>query len=99
MAAYFWFRTLGWRRSSDRSPAEEVAVLHVPPLALLAAVALPVQFPDPDADRDGLSDFREVHKHRTDPRKADTDVGTLTLVWLPFRRDASGASAYAFSIV
>ena len=31
------------------------------------------------------------------PRKADTDVGTLTLVWLPFRRDASGNPAYAFN--
>lgn len=28
---------------------------------------------DPDADRDGLSDFREVHKHFTDPKSADSD--------------------------
>lgn len=32
-------------------------------------------------------------------RKADTDVGTLTLVWLPFRRDAAGNPSYAFSLV
>ena len=31
-------------------------------------------------------------------RKADTDVGTLTLVWLPFRRDAAGNPSYAFSL-
>jgi hypothetical protein len=31
------------------------------------------------------------------PRKADTELGTLTLVWLPFRRDASGNSVFAFS--
>jgi len=28
---------------------------------------------DPDADRDGLSDFQELHKYFTDPKKADTD--------------------------
>lgn len=42
-------------------------------LALLLAQrpdALPT---DPDGDRDGLSDFQEVHKYFTDPRKADTD--------------------------
>jgi len=32
-----------------------------------------VQGADPDADRDGLSDFHELHKHRTDPRKRDSD--------------------------
>lgn len=26
-----------------------------------------------DSDRDGISDFREVHKHRTDPLRPDTD--------------------------
>jgi hypothetical protein len=31
-------------------------------------------------------------------RKADTDVGTLTLVWLPFRRDTTGNPSYAFSL-
>ncbi len=28
---------------------------------------------DPDADRDGLSDFQELHKYCTDPKKADSD--------------------------
>lgn len=28
---------------------------------------------DRDSDRDGLSDFQEVHKYFTDPRKSDTD--------------------------
>lgn len=41
----------------------------------------------------------EITSAEVKPRKADTDVGTLTLVWLPFRRDAAGASQYAFSIV
>jgi hypothetical protein len=30
---------------------------------------------DPDADGDGLSDFHEVHKYRTDPNKKDTAGG------------------------
>src|SRR5688500_14487452 len=41
-------------------------------LASLAALPLAAQV-DPDTDRDGLSDFQETHKYRTDPRKADTD--------------------------
>ena len=28
---------------------------------------------DPDTDRDGISDFRETHKHFTDPLRADSD--------------------------
>jgi hypothetical protein len=32
------------------------------------------------------------------PRKTDTDIGTLTLVWLPFRRDAAGNPSYAFTL-
>src|SRR5688572_7953462 len=28
---------------------------------------------DPDGDRDGLSDFQELHKYFTDPKKADSD--------------------------
>jgi hypothetical protein len=39
----------------------------------------------------------EVTRTELAPRKADTDLGTLTLVWLPFRRDAAGSSAFAFS--
>lgn len=43
-------------------------------LTLAVAVAL-AQKPlaDVDTDRDGLSDFRERHKHFTDPAKADSD--------------------------
>ncbi|HET6204879.1 MAG TPA: transglutaminase domain-containing protein [Planctomycetota bacterium] len=45
------------------------------PLCLLLAVAGPAlaQPPDPDADRDGLSDFQERHKYLTDPKSADSD--------------------------
>ncbi len=32
------------------------------------------------------------------PRKADIDVGTLVLTWLPFRRDAAGNPSYACSL-
>jgi hypothetical protein len=32
------------------------------------------------------------------PRKADIDVGTLVLTWLPFRRDAGGNPSYAFPL-
>jgi len=28
---------------------------------------------DVDSDGDGLSDFREIHKYFTDPKKADSD--------------------------
>ena len=31
------------------------------------------RFEDPDTDGDGLSDFQEVHKYRTDPANPDTD--------------------------
>ena len=37
------------------------------PITLLAGTA------DRDTDGDGLSDFHEVHKHLTDPRRADSD--------------------------
>jgi hypothetical protein len=39
----------------------------------LAAPALRAQGADKDGDRDGLSDFHELHKYGTDPKKADTD--------------------------
>lgn len=43
-------------------------------LAPCIALALVLAAPqDADRDRDGLSDFQEVHKYGTDPRKADTD--------------------------
>lgn len=41
-------------------------------LALLCTL-LPGQSADPDTDGDGLPDFREIHKYRTDPKKPDTD--------------------------
>lgn len=39
----------------------------------LAAASIGVVPAEPDADRDGLSDFHETHKYFTDPRKADSD--------------------------
>lgn len=42
-------------------------------LGLLTGSALTQKPADPDRDRDGLSDFHEVHKYRTDPDKADSD--------------------------
>src|SRR6266498_3237742 len=39
----------------------------------MAALAGPrAEEPDPDSDGDGLPDFHEVHKYRTDPNKKDT---------------------------
>src|SRR5688572_9029121 len=43
-------------------------------LAWALVVALPLPAQEPDRDRDGLSDFHEVHKYRTDPGKADSDA-------------------------
>ena len=41
---------------------------------LAAASAQPAaSHTDPDRDGDGLSDFHEIHKHLTDPAKADSD--------------------------
>ena len=40
----------------------------------------------------------EITRAPLSPRKADTDVGTLMLVWLPFRRDAAGNPSYACSL-
>src|SRR5262245_27857711 len=41
------------------------------PARPVAALAGP-RAEDPDADGDGLTDFHEVHKHRTDPNQKDT---------------------------
>ncbi|MGE3173849.1 MAG: transglutaminase domain-containing protein [Planctomycetota bacterium] len=41
-------------------------------IAVALCGAAPAQG-DKDTDRDGLSDFHEVHKYRTDPKKADSD--------------------------
>ncbi len=38
----------------------------------------------------------EISRAQIAPRKADIDVGTLVLTWLPFRRDAAGNPSYAF---
>jgi len=40
----------------------------------------------------------KVCRTQLTPRKTDIEVGTLTLVWLPFRRDAAGTPSYAFSL-
>ena len=40
----------------------------------------------------------EITNTEIAPRKADIDVGMLTLVWLPFRNDANGNPSYAFSL-
>lgn len=50
------------------------------PLAILLAlllVAATASAADPDRDGDGLSDFHEIHKYRTDPARKDT-AGTGT---------------------
>ncbi len=40
----------------------------------------------------------EISRAQIAPRKADIDVGTLALTWLPFRRDAAGNPSYAFAL-
>jgi hypothetical protein len=50
---------------SVRTPALALVVLALPASAIPAG--------DVDSDRDGLSDFHELHKHRTHPKKADSD--------------------------
>lgn len=40
----------------------------------------------------------ELSRSQIAPRKTDIEVGTLALVWLPFRRDAAGTPSYAFSL-
>ena len=42
-------------------------------LTLLALCAAPLLAVDKDSDRDGLSDFAEVHKYGTDPKSKDSD--------------------------
>lgn len=41
--------------------------------AVLSSFALAPAQTDPDRDGDGLSDFQEIHKYRTDPAKVDSD--------------------------
>lgn len=40
----------------------------------------------------------EITRNQLAPRKTDIEVGTLALIWLPFRRDAAGTPSYAFSL-
>ncbi|MFO1076285.1 MAG: hypothetical protein U1E73_01000 [Planctomycetota bacterium] len=48
-----------------------LGALLLPFCSLVASALTPQQ--DPDRDGDGLSDFQELRKYRTDPTKADTD--------------------------
>src|SRR5262249_26489263 len=48
------------------------AVARAPDQSCFALAAPPTGQADPDSDGDGLSDFHEVHKYRTDPNKKDT---------------------------
>jgi RNA polymerase sigma factor (sigma-70 family) len=49
--------------------AQPTPVVTRQPLAL---VGQPARATDPDTDGDGLADFHEVHKYKTDPNKKDT---------------------------
>lgn len=42
-------------------------------MLLFALTACLLGTGEPDTDRDGLSDFAEIHKYLTDPKKADSD--------------------------
>jgi RNA polymerase sigma factor (sigma-70 family) len=60
------------RRAAEREP----------PPAPAARPAARAPQRDPDSDGDGLSDFQEAHKYRTDPRKRDTaGMGTPDGDW------------------
>jgi Transglutaminase-like superfamily len=61
------------RRRARRPLALLVGAALVGLVSVPAAAADPVPArADPDSDGDGLPDFQEVHKYRTDPRKKDT---------------------------
>ncbi len=57
--------------------APVLRLLHVLSVAALVALAASVQASlageDADRDGDGLSDFQEIHKYRTDPDRRDSD--------------------------
>jgi hypothetical protein len=40
---------------------------------VLLAIPLAANAAEVDSDGDGLSDFLEIHKYRTDPAKVDSD--------------------------
>jgi hypothetical protein len=75
----------------DRTEAE-LAALHEKWAALQAEANAKLAALHASAPPSAL----ELTRSAVAPRKADTDVGTLTLVWLPFRRDAAGQSRFAF---
>src|SRR5438105_10446340 len=56
----------------NRRDTAFVAVLALLLLGLPARTAPPAPVADADSDGDGLSDFQEVHKYRTDPHKKST---------------------------
>src|SRR5204863_7966354 len=59
-----------------------VAWRGVPTRAVSAPADSRVEGPDRDSDGDGLPDFHEVHKYRTDPNKKDTaDKGVSDGDW------------------
>ena len=80
-------RRRGARRSAAHRPARKWAELQAEANAKLAALQTKAPGTSP-----------EIIATAVAARKADTDVGTLTLVWLPFRRDAAGNPSYAFSL-
>src|SRR5438067_69639 len=46
--------------------------------ALVLILVRTVRAGDPDTDGDGLSDFQELHKYRTDPNKPDSAGGGIS---------------------
>lgn len=67
-----WSRVQGTRVVHAQPSSPVMNVIFVALLVPLARTASGVPG-EPDADRDGLSDFQELHKYFTDPKKADSD--------------------------
>jgi RNA polymerase sigma factor (sigma-70 family) len=59
---------LGLGAAAQRAAEREPPTAPAPPVIRVAER-------EPDSDGDGLSDFQEVHKYRTDPRKRNTAGG------------------------
>jgi RNA polymerase sigma factor (sigma-70 family) len=53
-------------------PAVALARIHRPVTPVSALAGPRAEEADPDSDGDGLSDFHEIHKYHTDPKKKDT---------------------------